>query len=167
MFAAANCLTLLLCAGARAAPSHASVARFRDATRAFASQSRTARRVRKKRMNNRTNKASVGVGVWGGAHVRMNVRDGGADVEFDCAHGSLGGPLLPDAEGRFDVEGTYVGEGHGPIRIGREPSARPARYTGRVEGRTMTLRVKFADGSQEPDAFTLTRGSEGRLWKCR
>ena len=167
MFAAANCLALLLFAGARAEASHSGASFFGAAPRVLVSQRRAARRGGKRRMSERTNKASVSEGVWGGAHVRLNVREGGADVEFDCAHGSLGGPISLDAEGRFDVAGTYVREGPGPIRIGREPSARPARYTGRVEGRTMTLRVKFTDGDQASEAFTLTRGSEGRLWKCR
>jgi hypothetical protein len=26
-------------------------------------------------------------GTWGGAHIRLDINDGGATVEYDCAHG--------------------------------------------------------------------------------
>lgn len=108
-------------------------------------------------------------GTWGGAHVRLEARADGATLEFDCARGEIGETFKTDADGRFDLGGTYTRESPGPIRIGKIPSARPARYTGRVEGRTMTLAVKSdaADAPSPPLTFTLTRGSEGRLWKCR
>ena len=28
-------------------------------------------------------------GVWGGEHIRMDVTDSGADIEFDCARGTV------------------------------------------------------------------------------
>jgi hypothetical protein len=118
-------------------------------------------------MKKRTEARRVEEGSWGGAHVRMTVRADGADVEFDCANGTLSGPLALDSGGRFEVAGTYTRESGGPIRVGREPSAQNVRYAGRVEAATMTLAVKFADGNQTSPSFTLTRGSEGRLWKCR
>ncbi len=107
--------------------------------------------------------------MWGGPHVRLNVREGGggAELEFDCARGEIVEPLKPDADGRFDLPGTFTRQSPGPIRVGLTPSARPARYSGRVEGRTMTFSIKLTDTDQETETFTLTRGSEGRLWKCR
>lgn len=105
--------------------------------------------------------------TWGGDHVRVVVREGGADVEYDCAHGTMDAPLDLDDAGRFDVAGRHVREGPGPIRVGKTPPGRPARYTGRVSGRTMTLTVTLTDTSQEVGSFTLTRGREGRVRKCR
>ncbi|HEX7176121.1 MAG TPA: hypothetical protein VF240_12745 [Pyrinomonadaceae bacterium] len=105
--------------------------------------------------------------TWGGDHIRLVVREGGADIEYDCAHGTMDAPLDPDDAGRFDVAGHHVREGPGPIRLGKAPPSRPARYTGQVSGPTMMLTVTLTDTSQEVGVFTLTRGREGRLRKCR
>ena len=116
-------------------------------------------------MKKQTAEGHVQEGIWGGPHVRLSVGVGGATLEFDCARGEITEPVKTDAEGRFDMPGTFTR--HGPIRVGLTPIARPVRYIGRVEGRTMTLSTKFTDKDQETESFTLTRGSEGRLWKCR
>src|ERR671927_1073079 len=102
----------------------------------------------------------VSEGLWGGAHLRMSVGREDASLEFDCARGQITAPFKTDAGGRFDLPGTYTREGPGPIRIGREPKPRPARYAGRVEGSRMTVTVTL-EGSSEPlGQYTLTRGDE-------
>lgn len=105
--------------------------------------------------------------TWGGEHIRVELRNGGADIEYDCAHGTMSALPVPDAEGRFVVAGTHVREGPGPIRVGIKPVTRPARFTGKISGDTMTLSVVLTDTSQEIGTFTLTRGSDGRIQKCR
>jgi len=106
-------------------------------------------------------------GIWGGPHVRLSMSEGAIQVEFDCAHGTINAPLGTDAQGRFDIPGTFVREGPGPIRVGRTPGARSARYSGRIEGKTMTLSVNLTEPDEALGTYTLTQGSEGRLWKCR
>lgn len=172
MLAVATCLALLAATGRRveaAGAAGAGASRFEDAPRAIEGQRRKKPRgrVRRRRAIVRELAGGVAEGVWGGAHVRLNVREGGAELEFDCARGEISAPFETDAEGRFDLPGTFTRESHGPIRIGKMPSARPARYSGRVAGRTMTLGVKLADAAQPLETYTLSRGSEGRLWKCR
>jgi hypothetical protein len=171
MFTVKSCLALLLAIGELAGVTFATAGTTRfdsaSSSSAVSAQRRGTRRKVKRRMIKRAEEGRLAEGPWGGDHVRLRVREGGAEVEFDCAHGTLAETLALDAEGRFDVSGTYVREGPGPIRLNRLPSARPARYSGRVEGQTMTLSVKFNDNSQALDALTLARGSEGRLWKCR
>lgn len=105
-------------------------------------------------------------GTWGGEHVRLVVETGGAQVEFDCARGTLEGPLVLDARGRFVVRGTYVRE-FGPIRLNRPRPSVPTRYEGRLSGRTLTLTVTPEGSEESVGTFTLARGSEGRLRKCR
>ena len=105
----------------------------------------------------------VAKGAWGGPHIRLSVTDEGAEVEFDCAHGRFG-PVVPDAQGRFSVEGTLVPEHGGPVRPGAKERSLPARYSGRVEGDRMTLTVSTAD--EEPVNYTLTHGGEAELTKC-
>jgi hypothetical protein len=106
-------------------------------------------------------------GVWGGEHVRLEVNDGGAAVEFDCANGSIDQPVVLDGEGRFNVKGRYAAEHGGPVRRDENDNARPARYAGQVKGDTLTLSVTVGDSKESVGPFTLTRGSEGRVMKCR
>ena len=109
----------------------------------------------------------LAAGVWGGEHVRLQVNDGGAAVEFDCANGSIDQPVVLDGEGRFNVKGRYAAEHGGPVRRDETDNARPARYAGQVKGDTLTLNVTVGDSKESLGPFTLTRGSEGRVMKCR
>src|SRR2546423_1108989 len=111
--------------------------------------------------------ARIANGGWGGPHARLQVTDNGAEIEFDCAHGTLAGPLTLDAQGHFSVAGTFAGERGGPVRIDEKDTSVPARYTGSAHGDTMSLNVKINDGQEDVGTFTLTKGSSGRLWKCR
>lgn len=134
---------------------------------AVAQAKRTASKKKRVKQNPKNTLASATEGTWGGEHIRLVLTDGGADIEYDCAHGKISEPVVPDGAGRFDLRGTHLRQSPGPIRIGREPVGQPARYTGSIEDQTMTLTVTL-DGRAEPlGTFKLTRGSEGRLWKCR
>jgi hypothetical protein len=110
---------------------------------------------------------SIPAGLWGGNHIRLNVSESSAEVEFDCAHGTISDAIVPDSAGRFDVAGTFTRERGGPVRRGAENRSVAARYTGRIEGETMTLTLKFVETQADGGTFTLTQGSEGRLFKCR
>lgn len=107
-------------------------------------------------------------GMWGGEHVQLEVGDDGAEIEFDCAHGRMG-KITPNASGIFDVSGVYVRERGGPVTSGDKEDSRPARYTGRIEGKRMSLSVVYtneAENTAEPMTFTLTHGQAARLTKC-
>lgn len=106
-------------------------------------------------------------GVWGGEHIRMEVSDEGATIEHDCAHAEIEQPVTLDAQGRFDSKATYTVERGGPVRRDRPPAQRPARYAGRVSGDTLTLTVTLTDTDEDAGTYTLTRGSDGRVTKCR
>lgn len=109
----------------------------------------------------------VAAGSWGGQHVRLEVGRDGAEIEFDCAHGRINGRLRPGRDGRFDAAGTFVAERGGPVREGASEKGEPARYTGRVNGKTMTLSVRLTDSNTDVGTFTLTHGREAELVKCR
>ncbi|HEV2803260.1 MAG TPA: hypothetical protein VGW12_22555 [Pyrinomonadaceae bacterium] len=106
-------------------------------------------------------------GVWGGAHIRLDVEEKGATVQYDCAHGSIDERLALDSEGRFDARGTFVHEGGGSIRVRINRVPQPARYEGRVSGGRLNLTVTLTETAQTIGTYTLTRGSEGRVRKCR
>ena len=105
-------------------------------------------------------------GEWGGAHISMNVGDGSATIEYDCAHGSIEGPLTTDSEGKFKLRGTFTPERGGPIRADESASSRPATYSGEISGNTMKLILKIGD-SDETETFELEKGKDARLMKCK
>jgi hypothetical protein len=90
----------------------------------------------------------------------------GAELEFDCAVGRINARIQTDSDGKFDLAGTFRREG-GPVRSGDDRSGRPARYAGKINGDSMTFKVHLTDTNQTTETFSLTRGSQGRLWKCR
>jgi ketosteroid isomerase-like protein len=104
-------------------------------------------------------------GDWGGEHVGLVTTGGGARLDFDCANGSIDGPIAPDGEGRFEVAGTYVREGRGPVRPD-QLKGEPARYRGRIEGNTMTLSVELAGSDVAIGTYTLERDRLPRIRKC-
>ena len=108
----------------------------------------------------------LAAGGWGGKHVRMEVADDGALLEFDCAQGSIAGLVTLDAGGRFSAKGQFAREGFGPRVEGEAPKRVPALYVGEVNGESMTLTVTLAETGVKVGTYTLTRGSRGRLWKC-
>lgn len=108
----------------------------------------------------------VASGVWGGQHIRMQVTESGARIEYDCAHGTIEQPLALDDAGRFEWTGTHVRERGGPVRREDKPDKRPARYTGQVNGKTMTLTVTLTDTDNTLDTYTLTQGDNGLIRKC-
>ncbi len=110
--------------------------------------------------------ATIPEGVWGGVHIRIEVTDQGADIEYDCAHGRILEPLRVNAEGRFEAKGTHARERPGPVREGTTPEEQPARFAGVVNGKTMTLKVTVTATSENIGTFTLTQGSEGVIRKC-
>jgi hypothetical protein len=109
---------------------------------------------------------SLPTGAWGGAHVNLDATMNGASLQFDCASGTIDQPITLDAHNSFAVSGTYAQEHGGPVRIDEKPNSRPARYTGRVAGQTLTLTITLTDSQQQVGTYTLTRGQAARLFRC-
>jgi hypothetical protein len=95
---------------------------------------------------------AVATGAWGGEHILLEVSEKGAEAEFDCAGGQITQPITLDKHG-------------GPVRRDVDAPAAPARYSGHVDGHTMSLTVTL--GKEKVGFFTLTRGSRPILKKCR
>lgn len=113
------------------------------------------------------------VGVWGGDHVRLDVRHDlapgtatGGTAEFDCAHGSLMAWIDPDKSGTFDVPGLYVQEHGGPSRVGEQLPTWQVRYHGTVNGSRMSITVTRLDSTWSVGPYTLERGRTGSVFKC-
>lgn len=106
-------------------------------------------------------------GIWGGQHVHAEIKQGGAEFEFDCAHGSISQVIVLDGSGKFDVPGKFATEHGGPVRPGDENNDRSVRYSGTVKDQEMTLTITDASNKELIGTFTLKYGNEGRLMKCR
>lgn len=106
-------------------------------------------------------------GVWGGEHIRMEVNDNGADVEFDCASGSISQRLELDDQGRFKVQGIYIAETPAPAAVdgGSTASGVKATYAGTLSGSSMHLEI-FIEAQNMPRTFVLVQGDQGHLAKC-
>jgi hypothetical protein len=107
--------------------------------------------------------------IWGGDHVRLEVTRNGAELEFDCATGTIT-ESLPDTDGTFSLKGTFTPERGGPTRDG-ETSRSDATYSGTIENDTMSLRIVLAgadsDQDREAPTYVLVKGRLGRVMKCR
>jgi hypothetical protein len=103
-------------------------------------------------------------GAWGGEGVSVVLTEAGGGVEFDCARGTIVGPIRLDGEGAFAARGTFVAGTGGP-----EPIDRPvqeATYTGVVRGMDMRLTVTLTASARNVGLFLLKRSAPPRLRRC-
>lgn len=106
-------------------------------------------------------------GVWGGRHIRFEVTERGANIEYDCARGTIEGPIVVNRRGRFNVEGMHYEERGGPKRAGEESAGYRVRLSGTVGGSLLKLTVTRAGTRRVVGAFTLARDREPEIVKCR
>lgn len=90
------------------------------------------------------------VGLWGGPDIGLQATGTITTIDFFCARGVINQPLVPDSSGNFDLQGTYAG-----AKLGGALADLPARYVGRIDGKTMTLKVTVDNITQ---SYTLTLG---------
>ena len=102
-------------------------------------------------------------GPWGGQGVGLLIEGGIAQVQFDCAAGTIDSNLA--ASGTFSAPGTYRTGAAGPVRVGQIFTSQRATYSGSVAAETMTLSVRLEDGTSL-GPFTLTRGAQGQINRC-
>ena len=105
-------------------------------------------------------------GKWGGEHIGILVSDSSATLVYDCAHGTINEPIIPDDYGRFEVSGVHVFEHGGAIRIDEKLDEHPALYKGYIVGNEMTLILLLTDTEAIIDTFSLTRGVDPLIHKC-
>ena len=114
-----------------------------------------------------TDSRNVQAGLWGGDGAELTVTDAGAHVEFDCAYGDIAVALKADDTGHVAVDGVFVQEHGGPVRIDEQAEPKPARYSGRISGTTFVFDVMLREGQETVGTFTVTYGATPRVRKCR
>ena len=105
-------------------------------------------------------------GVWGGTGVSLRIGGSGAEIEFDCARGTIPGPLRLDEQGRFEVAGTFERGRPGPIRMGDTPKTEPARYRGTLNGQRLAFEVIPSSTGKPMGPFSAKLGGASRIRSC-
>jgi hypothetical protein len=105
-------------------------------------------------------------GIWGGDHLAITVTAAGANIEFDCAHGSVDEPPVLDSTGQFALDGFYVREHGGPVHEGEAEDRHAAVYSGRLQRSNLTLSIRLPDEGTVVGPFSATHGQRGTLLKC-
>jgi hypothetical protein len=101
-------------------------------------------------------------GTWGGNNAGLIATDTSAHVHIGCTLGDTKGRIIPDAEGRFSISGTYDVDAY-PIERG---IIHPAVFSGQIVGRTMTLTVTLTDTARVLGPVTLVFGKEPQMGPC-
>ncbi|HYW32514.1 MAG TPA: hypothetical protein VE869_13485 [Gemmatimonas sp.] len=83
----------------------------------------------------------LALGTWGGDNAGAVVADSITHIHIGCTNGDIAGRVTLDANGAFERDGTYQPRAH-PVVNG--PFV-PARFTGRVQGRMLTVTVVVND----------------------
>ena len=109
---------------------------------------------------------AVPTGDWGGNGIRLVVDANSTTIEYDCAQGEITEKLTIDRNGIFDAKGVHIQETGGPIRLDNPPQRKSARYTGRISGKVMTLKVTLTDGSTIVGEYDLELEKNVRLHRC-
>lgn len=83
----------------------------------------------------------IALGTWGGDGAGIVATDSATHIHIGCTFGDVVGRVVLDADGRFNVSGSYMLRAY-PIAIG--PTV-PAQFSGRVVGPTLTIVVAVND----------------------
>lgn len=110
--------------------------------------------------------STVALGTWGTSGAGVIVSDTLVHVHVGCTKGDFRRPETLDAEGRFNVAGTYLLRAY-PVALG--PTL-PARFSGVIRGSTMTLSVAVNDTVEKAlvalGPVTIVLGREPKLGIC-
>jgi len=101
-------------------------------------------------------------GTWGGDDAGLIADDTSAHVHIGCTYGDVHQPIVADAMGHFDLPGEHDITAH-PVDRG---ILHPARFSGAVLGKTLTLTVTLTDTAVTLGPVQLTLGQAPKLGPC-
>jgi hypothetical protein len=102
------------------------------------------------------------LGMFGGDNAGLMADDTSAHVHIGCTYGDIHEPIVLDLNSRFDVSGEQNINAY-PISLG---ILHPARFTGSIDGRTMTLTVTLTDTAVTLGPVSMTFEKEPNLGPC-
>jgi hypothetical protein len=101
-------------------------------------------------------------GTFGGNNAGLMADDTSAHVHIGCTYGDVHQPIVLDLNSRFDVPGEQDITAF-PVDRG---ILHPARFTGSIDGRTMTLTVTLTDTAVTLGPVSLTFEKEPNMGPC-
>ena len=105
-------------------------------------------------------------GTWGGDNVGVIVSDSGMHVHVGCTLGDALGLVPLDADGKFDIAGSYMLRAY-PVAVG---PILPAEFSGHVVGDKLTLVVAVNDTVQHKlqvlGPVTVQFGKQPQMGPC-
>ena len=106
------------------------------------------------------------LGNWGGEGAGLIVSDTAMHLHIGCTFGDASGRIAINSSGQFDVAGSYMLRAF-PIAVG--PTV-PARFTGRLDGNTVTVTATIDDTVQKKTVVMgpvkVVFGQEAKLGPC-
>lgn len=114
-----------------------------------------------------TKQTEVPTGEWGGRGIRLVLEKSGGQLEFDCAEGEISQKLTMNKKGSFTANGFFIRRYPGPIRTDIPLKKQPARFSGKVSGKNMTLKITLTESKEDLGSFILQRGDGGNIRGCR
>ncbi len=105
------------------------------------------------------------LGVWGGDRVNIVFGADGARLAYECAAGSIDGPVRLDSHGRFTAPGTHQAYRAGPDRADQTPATQVATYQGHLVGTMLELQVRI-DGDAAVQSHRLEKNHKVKLARC-
>ena len=113
-----------------------------------------------------TKKTKVAPGKWGAAGIGLSVEETAVTIEFDCATAEIARNLMIDKTGNFSTEGIYIRRSPGALRVKFPPKRAPARFEGKISGKTMTMKITLTETGEKIGDFTLQRGKTPTIRRC-
>ena len=102
-------------------------------------------------------------GTWGGDRTLVTFGKTGAQLQSDCADGTIRGPVRINTAGKFVAKGTFQSFGGGPQSA--EPAPVPeAQFGGHLSGKTLILTIKVKGSPAQ--TLTLREGIRPKLVRC-
>lgn len=124
------------------------------------------RRKNPKVMKNMKQTKLVPVSIWGGSGIRVSVEQKKITVEYACASGEIVGRLKINEHGNFRANGFHIMQRPGPTRVNDTPQRQPARFEGKISGKSMTLKVTLIENNEVVGNFELKQNVTPRLVRC-
>ena len=108
----------------------------------------------------------LALGTWGGDNSGVIVTDSLTHVHIGCTFGDVPGRIALDANGRFNVSGSYRLRAY-PVAVG---PTMPAQFSGHVVGRSLTLAIAVNDTVLKTPVVlgpvTVIFGKEPQMGPC-
>lgn len=105
-------------------------------------------------------------GTWGGQDIELQLTTTGGTMKLGCGGGVLAAPLIPDNGGRVSALGETTPGMGAPPPPNYVPPHYQVRYTGRVDGKHLTLSVTRVDDASITTRYALVRGRSGTIYLC-